>query len=106
MPREVTVNIPHSLGEEEARRRVEAGFGALRRHVTGGVLGVVKFQERWEGQRLHFEGGALGQSVRGQLDVHHDAMTIRVELPDMLAAIAERVSSALKREGQKLLERK
>jgi hypothetical protein len=106
MPREVTVNIPHSLGQEEARRRIEAGFSTLRRQMTGGVLGVLKFQERWEGQKLHFEGGALGQSVRGQLDVKDSTVTIQVELPDMLAAIAERVSGALKREGEKLLEKK
>jgi hypothetical protein len=102
----ITINIPHPLGKEEARRRIAEGFGKLRGQMTGGLLGLVSFQERWEGDRLHFEGGGLGQKVSGRIDVLSETVQIQLDLPQMLAAIADRIAGKVKNEGQKLLERK
>jgi hypothetical protein len=106
MARSIDVSIPHALGKEEARRRLEQGFGSLRTQMTGGLGALVSFQERWAGDQLEFEGGALGQKVRGRLTVLADAVRIQVDLPEMLAALAEMVRGELVREGQKLLEKK
>jgi putative polyhydroxyalkanoate system protein len=104
--RSVTVNIPHSLGKDEARRRIEEGFGRMRQQMAGGLTGMLAFQDRWEGDRLHFEAGSLGQKLNGRLDVLADSVRIELDLPELLAAIADRISSKLKTEGQKLLEKK
>jgi hypothetical protein len=104
--RPITVNIPHSLGKEEARRRIEEGFGRMQQQMAGGMAGMLSFNNRWEGDRLHFEGGGLGQKISGRLDVLADSVAIQLDLPEMLAAIADRISAALKKEGQKLLEKK
>jgi hypothetical protein len=106
MARPVSVSIPHALGKEEARRRIEQGFGQLRQQMTSGIGGMLKFQERWEGDRLHFEGGGLGQKMTGRLDIRDDAVDIQLDLPEILAAIAEKITGRLKTEGQKLLEKK
>jgi len=106
MGKPVTVNIPHSLGKEEARRRVEEGFGRMRQQMTGGFGAVVTFQERWEGDRLHFEGGGLGQKLTGRLDVFADSVQLQLDLPEILAALAEHIKGRLRTEGQKLLEKK
>jgi len=106
MARPVTVNIPHGLGKDEARRRIEQGFGRVRQQLAGAVGGMLAFQERWEGDRLHFEGGALGQKITGRLEVLADSVVIQLDLPAILAAIADRVAATLKSEGQKLLEKK
>lgn len=106
MARPVTVNIPHSLGKDEARRRIEEGFGRLQSQIAGGLVGMLSFNNRWEGDRLHFEGGGLGQKISGRLDVRADSVEIQLDLPEMLAAIADRISAALTKEGQKLLEKK
>lgn len=106
MARPVTVTIPHALGKDEARRRIEEGFGRLRQQMTSGMGAMLSFQERWEGDRLHFEGGGLGQKMTGRLDVRADAVEIQVDLPEILAAIAEKITGKLKTEGQKLLEKK
>jgi Putative polyhydroxyalkanoic acid system protein (PHA_gran_rgn) len=103
--RPITVNLPHNLGKAEARRRIEAGFGNMRQQLTGGLGGMVSFQERWEGDRLHFEGSGLGQKLTGRLDVLADSVQIQIDLPEILAAIADRIAGALKKEGQKLLEK-
>lgn len=106
MPTPITVNLPHQLGKEEARRRIAEGFGKLRTQMTGGLLGLVSFQERWEGDRLHFEGGGLGQKITGRIDVMADSVQIQLDLPPLLAAIADRITGKLKNEGQKLLTKK
>src|SRR6516162_1387325 len=73
MPKTVSVRIPHDLGKEEARRRIEEGFGQLRQQMGGGLLGMVKFDDRWVGDQLQFSGGTLGQVVTGRVDVGADA---------------------------------
>ena len=106
MARPVTVNIPHKLGKDEARRRIEAGFGRLRQQMTSGIAAMLTFQERWEGDRLHFEGSGLGQKMTGRLDVLADAVRVELDLPEILAAMADMITGRLQKEGQKLLEKK
>jgi putative polyhydroxyalkanoic acid system protein len=106
MSRPVTVSIPHALGKEEARRRIADGFGRMRQQMVGGVGVLMSCQERWEGDRLHFEAGGLGQKVTGRLDVMAESVRIELDLPEMLAAIADKIVGRLKTEGQKLLEKK
>jgi Putative polyhydroxyalkanoic acid system protein (PHA_gran_rgn) len=106
MARPVSVTIPHSLGKDEARRRLEEGFGRMEQQMAGGMGAMLSFQNRWEGDRLHFEGGGLGQKIIGRLDVRPDAVEIQLDLPEILAAIADKITGRLKTEGQKLLEKK
>ncbi len=106
MARPVTVNIPHSLGKDEARRRIDEGFGRMRQQMTGGAGGMLAFQDRWEGDRLHFEGAGLGQKLTGRLDVFADSVQIQLDLPEILAALADHITGRLHTEGQKLLEKK
>lgn len=106
MARPVSVNIPHALGKDEARRRIDEGFGRLRQQMTGGLGAMMAIQEHWEGDRLHFEGGSLGQKLTGRIDVLADAVQIQLDLPEILAALADRVMGKLQQEGRKLLEKK
>ena len=106
MARPVTVNIPHQLGKQEARRRIDEGFGRMRQQMTAGLGGMLTFQERWEGDRLHFEGSGLGQKLTGRLDVRADSVEMQLDLPEMLAAIADLITGRIRQEGQKLLEKK
>jgi hypothetical protein len=103
--RPVTVSVPHQLGRDEARRRIDQGFGQLQQQMTGG-MGLVACQQRWEGDRLHFEAKALGQKMTGRLDVTDDALRIEVDLPEILAALAERIAGKLKDTSRKLLEKR
>jgi hypothetical protein len=94
------------LGKEEARRRIAEGFGRMQQQMTGGLGAMVAMQERWEGDRLHFEGGALGQKITGRLDIFAESVQVQLDLPEILAALAERITGKLRTEGQKLLEKK
>jgi hypothetical protein len=106
MGRPVSVSIPHSLGKDEARRRIEQGFGRMRQQMSGGMAAMLAFQERWEGDQLYFEAGGLGQKVTGRVDVRPDCVQIELDLPELLAALAERITGTLQQEGQKMLEKR
>jgi hypothetical protein len=110
MARPVSVTIPHSLGKLEARKRIETGFGQMRQNLLGGVAGMlgkmITIHDHWEGDQLQFEGSGMGQKLTGRLDVRDDSVLIQIDLPDMLAALAEKITGNIKSEGQKLLEKK
>lgn len=105
MSRPISVSIPHSLGKEQARSQIAFGFANISKQMTGGMLGMISMQERWDGDRLHFEGGALGQKVTGRLDVLADSVQIQVDLPDFLVGIADKVIAGLKQQTQKVLSK-
>jgi hypothetical protein len=79
MARPITINIPHSLGKDEARNRIASGFGRLQDQMTGGLAGMVAMQNRWEGNRLHFAGPVLTQRITGRIDIE-DKCIARVML--------------------------
>ncbi|MGD9644193.1 MAG: polyhydroxyalkanoic acid system family protein [Pirellulales bacterium] len=103
MARPVAVNIPHQLGKDEARRRLQTGFASMERTLAGGLMGAVTFSERWEGDRLFFAGRGLGQQITGTLEVLPDSVQLQIDLPEILASLADRLTGRLKQEGQKLL---
>jgi len=103
MPKPVVIDIAHELGRVEAHRRFRNGFGKIRDQLG---LGMVAFDERWEGERLHFSAGALGQSVTGRVDIMERSVRIELDLPWTLAALAERLQRRVRSAGTLLLEEK
>jgi hypothetical protein len=103
MSKPVIVNIPHALGRDEAHRRLRDGFDRIREQIGGKALA---FEERWEGEQLHFRAGALGQNVAGRVDILDSSVRIEVDLPWILASFAEKLQGRLQKEGKLLLEKK
>jgi hypothetical protein len=102
MSKAVTVTIPHELGVAEARRRLDAGFGDLSKHV--GALGQV--QKTWSGDRLSFGFSAMGSAISGSAEVSERAVRLEILLPTFLALMAGKLTGRLQKEGQLLLEKK
>ena len=61
------VSIPHSLGRDEAVRRLKTGLSRAAANVP--VMSVE--EERWDGNRMSFRVRALGQVAAG-LALHLD----------------------------------
>jgi hypothetical protein len=102
MSKAVTVTIPHELGRAEARRRIEAGFGDLARHLGG--LGAVS--KTWTGDRLDFSFSTMGQQIGGNAEVGDREVRLELLLPGILGMIAGKVQGRLRQQGQLLLEKK
>ncbi|HYW64027.1 MAG TPA: polyhydroxyalkanoic acid system family protein [Bradyrhizobium sp.] len=102
MPAPLVVSIPHRLGREEARRRLQAGL--TRAAASLPVLNVD--EERWDGDRMIFRVRALGQAAAGTVDVEDDHVRVEVTLPWLLQRFAEAAQSAIKRRGNLLLTKR
>ena len=103
MSRPVSIDIPHRLGAAEAKKRIEAGFGQLEQQISGGMAQVEK---RWEGDRLVFSAKVIGQAISGRLQVLDDAIKMEIDLPPMLAMIADTIKGRVRKQGALLLEKK
>lgn len=106
MPKNISADVPHQLGQAEARQRIDNGFGRLQSQLAGGVSAVLTWQQRWEGDRLYFSAKGIGQTFSGHLDVLPESIHIEVDLPEFLAAIADKLAGRLKETSKILLEKR
>lgn len=99
MQQPIQVDLPHSLGREEAQRRIAANIHKLQGFIPGGA----QVTSQWAGSRLDMTVGALGQQVGAQIDVEERHVRCRIELPAMLAMLAKPIEAMLKSKGGELL---
>jgi len=102
MTKPLVVSIPHSLGREEAMRRLKTGLSRAATSVP--VLSVD--EERWEDNRMIFRVRALGQAAAGHVDVAEDHVQVEVVLPWLLQRFAEVAQAAIRSRGTLLLTKK
>lgn len=103
MTKPLTVSIPHTLGKAEATRRLQGGVSRLKSQFGGQIASI---DEQWTADRLDFRVGAMGQTVTGHLDVLEDAVRVEVQLPWILAMVAEKAKSFIRKQGTLMLEKK
>ncbi len=103
MHKPFVIDMPHRLGRDEAKRRLQNGIGKLDDHIPGGKAEVTS---RWEADRLHLHVRAMGQSVGGHLDVREDHVHVELMLPPLLAMMAAPIEKFLRAKGQQMLEDK
>ena len=99
----IKVDLPHRLGAQEAKRRLQNGIGTLKDHIPGGAAEVTA---TWRDQRMNLEVRAMGQDVRATVDVEESKVRLEVLLPPMLAFLAKPIEALLRRQGEALLEDK
>jgi hypothetical protein len=98
----LVVSIPHSLGQEEAMRRLKTGLTRAASSLP--VLTVD--EERWEDNRMIFRVRALGQAASGHVDVADDHVRVEVVLPWLLQRFAEAAQVAIRNRGKLLLTKR
>ena len=94
------VDIPHKLGQQEARRRIERGVGRIADHVPGGA----QAESSWEGDRLKLKVTAMGQAVTARIEVLETVVRVEIMLPAALSFFAKPIEAMLKKKGTELLE--
>src|SRR6195952_6003774 len=98
----LVVSIPHRLGREEARRRLQTGLSR-----AAASLPVLKVdEEKWDGDRMIFRVRALGQAAAGHVDVEDDHVRVQVTLPWLLQRFAEVAQATIKNRGKLLLTKR
>jgi hypothetical protein len=99
MARSIVVLLPHELGAAEAHRRIAEGLGRLQQTFAGKATSDVQ----WAGNRADIKVGALGQNVTAQLDVEPAQVRLEVQLPWLLAALANKIQPYLEKSGADML---
>src|SRR5215210_1957368 len=87
MSQPIEVDLPHSLGKDEARRRIANNVHRLQEHIPGGA----QVQSGWAGDRLN-------------LNVEESKVRLKVVLPGMLGMFAAPIQAMLQKKGNLLLE--
>jgi hypothetical protein len=103
MSKPLTVSIPHNLGKAEATRRLQGGLTSLKSQFGDKVASI---NETWSADRMDFRVGAMGQTVSGHLVVMDDHVRVEVQLPWILAMVAEKAKTFIQKQGTLMLEKK
>lgn len=102
MSKPLVVTIPHNLGKEEALRRLKTGIANART----GFGGLTIVEETWTNDHLDLNMSLLSQKASGAIDVAQDHVRIEVQLPWLLAQLAEKAKGMIQKQGQLMLEKK
>ena len=100
MSQPIEVDLPHTLGKDEARRRIADNIHKLREHIPGG--GHV--ESGWTGDQLNMKVQAMGEAVQAVIDVEEAKVHVTMLLPGMLGMFAGMIQVALQKKGSVLLE--
>ena len=100
MTQPIDVDLPHTLGKEEARRRIASNLHKLQEHIPGGA----QVQSGWNGDQLTLDVAAMGQAVTATIDVMDSKVHLKVLLPPMLGMFGGMIQAALQKKGGALLE--
>lgn len=96
------VRIPHSLGKDEAIRRMKRGLA----HATSSMPFLQIEKEEWTQDRLTFSLSGFGQIASGSAEVSENDVSVEVILPWLLQRFGAAAANALKSRAQILLEKK
>lgn len=102
MSNPIMVDLPHKLGAQEARRRIERNVGKLSEHIPGGA----QVSSRWTGDRLDLDIDAMGQKVAARIDVQETIVRLTMTLPPALAFFSGMIEPLLRNQGAAMLEDK
>jgi Putative polyhydroxyalkanoic acid system protein (PHA_gran_rgn) len=96
----VSVDVKHSLGAEEAKRRVQAGIAAMKAKY-GEQLSFA--QVEWNDLHADVVVTAMGHSLKGAFDFLPDCVRVSLELPLILALIAEKAKGLIAKKTEDML---
>ena len=99
MPK-MAVEVPHSLGLEEALKRVNDFLPKVREHFKGQVSNL---EESWVGNVLNYSFSTFGFGVKGKMAVEENAVKIDQDLPFAAMMFKGKIEESLRKELQNLL---
>ena len=77
MPK-LKLGVPHTLGQEEATRRLKARFGELKNRFGGQISDL---EEAWDGDLMTFGFKAMGMAIRGVVASESSEVNVKADLP-------------------------
>jgi hypothetical protein len=98
------LEIPHSLGKDEVRRRITARMGDAQDKVGAMVGAPFNLALNWIDQdRLSVEATAMGYTVPSTMDITDTALVFDVTIPNGLGFARGMIENLIRERGEKLL---
>ncbi|MFM5894966.1 MAG: polyhydroxyalkanoic acid system family protein [Novosphingobium sp.] len=95
------VPIPHSLGKEEALRRLHARSGEIGKMLPSGAQVLVSWPRE---DRMALAVSAMGSQLNAAVDVAETEVVIELDLPGALKFFEPMIRGAIEQNGRKLLK--
>ncbi len=92
MSRSINMSFPHDLSVPEARKRISERFDLLK---TQYIDKVGRAELVWVGDVAHLRASAIGQTATATIDVQPANIQVEIQLPWLLAAMANKVEGLL-----------
>src|SRR5216683_870411 len=102
MSQPLIVSIPHRLGREEAKRRLDSGISRIRPELAG-LVSTLDYS--WDQDRLNFRAVAVWQTITGAIEVLDDVVSIEIDLPWMMRLLGETIMKQVRGRGIAMLEK-
>jgi hypothetical protein len=99
MPK-IQLNLPHTLGAEEAKRRVNHLIAETRVKFSNVISDV---QESWTGNVDTFQFRAMGFAVTGTIDAQPAVVLIQMQIPLAALPFKGRIEAELSKHAKELL---
>ena len=99
MNQPISVDLPHSLGKDEARRRIANNTHKLAEHIPGGA----QTSSSWATDELTLNVSAMGQGIEAKILVEDTRVRVQMMLPPLLAMFAKPIESMLRSKGSDVL---
>jgi putative polyhydroxyalkanoate system protein len=100
MKKPVVVTLPHQHTRLEAKKRIRDGLEKLRPKLAGFASTI---EDEWDGDDMKFRMVVLKQEVAGRIHVMDGSVRVEVDLPWILATIAEKVRGQIQKKGSQIL---
>jgi putative polyhydroxyalkanoate system protein len=100
MKKSVIVTLPHEHTKVEAIKRIREGLEKMKPQLAPYTSSL---KEEWRGDEVHFHVVAMMPAQRGRIHVMDESVRVEVDLPWILAAIAEVVRGQIQKRGSQIL---
>jgi hypothetical protein len=94
------IDIPHSLGKDEAKRRIEHGLPKVEQHIPGGGTVTAAWPSDY---RLDMTITAMAQIIPVVLTIEEDRVRGAVSVPMLMKMMSGPISEFVKTSVQKVL---
>jgi hypothetical protein len=102
MSQPLIVSIPHTLGREEAKRRLDGGISRIHPELAG-LASTLDYG--WEEDTLKFRASAMWQTISGRIEVLNESVRIEIDLPWVMRALRDTIMNRVRGRGITMLER-
>lgn len=96
----IEMNIPHSLGQEEALKRIQQLLDNVQQRFGGQIKDI---QQDWSNNEGTFSFSVMNMPVSGKLTVNNNDVALDGKLPMAAALFQGKIKEIIMEEGKKVL---